>query len=374
MTPEGQLLRGDVELHLSAGGWQAHGHQRDRRYNGVILHMVLWPRNGPGAGTHLEMGARVPTAALFPSLAWHGPSDGELATALPFVPVHKDRLGRLLDRAGDARFRVRVRALARLLVARRASGPRHATELLYQGLMEALGYAKNREPFLTLAQGLSLSYLDRVTAGVPASERGPVLLSLLLGAAGILESPTPTDPATAALQERWRAMDIPPVVPQGGWHLFRVRPDNHPRHRLTGMALLLDRVWARGLLPTLVGGVREGGVAAVRGMLTVAGASPSPGGREAAYIGRGRAGEMAVNVLLPFCAAWGASVRDSNLTEAAWALYRGWPALPENEITSEMSARLGVPSGAGPRGAKGARRQQGLLHLYQTRLAPRIDV
>ena len=168
-------------------------------------------------------------------------------------------------------------------------------------------------------------------------------------------------------------MGISPAVAPGGWHLFRVRPDNHPRRRLTGMALLLDRVWDQGLLATLTGGVRQADVAAVRGLLAVTGAPSGHGRREAAYIGPGRAGEMAVNVLLPFCAAWGAGMGDSGLTKAAWALYRGWPTLPENEITREMRARLGDPSGAdGPR-PNGARRQQGLLHLYHTRLATQAD-
>ena len=380
MSPEGRLLRGDVELHLSAGGWQAHGHQRDRRYNGVILHVVLWPARGPQAGSHLEMGRRVPTATLFPVLARRPPGSQELAPALPFVAGPRDRLGRLLDRAGDARFRARVRALKRLFVApapsRARSGKTGACapeEVLYQGLMEALGYSKNREPFLTLAQGLPLSYLRRAAAGVSSLDRAPVLLSMLLGAAGFFESPTAPDPATASMEERWRAMGVSPVVPQGGWHLFRVRPDNHPRRRLTGMALLLDRVWDQGLLSTLTGGVRAADVAAVRGMLAVAGAPAGHGRRPAAYIGPGRAGEMAVNVLLPFCAAWGSSAGVPGLAEAAWALYRGWPPLPENEITREMSARLGTPAGADAPRPNRARRQQGLLHLYHTRLATQVD-
>lgn len=40
-TGEGEL-RGDVELHVRSSGWQAHGHHRDPRYNGLILHVVMW--------------------------------------------------------------------------------------------------------------------------------------------------------------------------------------------------------------------------------------------------------------------------------------------------------------------------------------------
>src|SRR5690242_21573690 len=38
---DGARLYGDVELHLRAGAWRAHGHSRDARYNGVVLHVVV---------------------------------------------------------------------------------------------------------------------------------------------------------------------------------------------------------------------------------------------------------------------------------------------------------------------------------------------
>ena len=165
-------------------------------------------------------------------------------------------------------------------------------------------------------------------------------------------------------------MELAPVLTPQAWHLFRVRPDNHPRRRIAGMAHLLDRVWDQGLLPALARAVQEGEVAGVRGILTVPAAGGQHGGRQAAYIGPGRAGEMAVNVLLPFCAASASATGDDALGAAAWALYRAWPPLPENEITREMTARLEASPGAKAPRRNGARRQQGLMHLYRKRLAP----
>ena len=314
MSAEGRLLRGDVELHLRAGGWQAHGHQRDRRYNGVILHMVLWPHSGSQAGSNLEMGARVPTAALFPSLVRHNLGDGELAPALALVPGRKDRLGQLLGRAGDGRFHARARSLARLLSASAAPGTRQTAawssapeEVLYQGLMEAL---VQQEPGALYRPGPAAASVLPGASRRRRSPLGPGFGSPVdaPGGRGVSRNPTSgTDLATG----------ISPVVPQGGWHLFRVRPDNHPRRRLMGVALFLDWVQERGLLTTLTGDVHEADVAAVRGLLTVAGAPAGRGRREAAYIGPGRAGEMAVNVLLPFCATWEPNTGDSGLASAS---------------------------------------------------------
>ncbi|MCH9011204.1 MAG: DUF2851 family protein, partial [Chloroflexi bacterium] len=43
-TESGERIVGDVELHLSAPEWYAHRHDIDPNYNGVVLHVVLWPK------------------------------------------------------------------------------------------------------------------------------------------------------------------------------------------------------------------------------------------------------------------------------------------------------------------------------------------
>ena len=36
----GRPLQGDVELHVNARDWRAHGHHRDPNYDRVILHVA----------------------------------------------------------------------------------------------------------------------------------------------------------------------------------------------------------------------------------------------------------------------------------------------------------------------------------------------
>lgn len=45
--PDGTIRRGDVELHLRQHSWQQHGHQWDRRYDRVILHVTIDGSNRP---------------------------------------------------------------------------------------------------------------------------------------------------------------------------------------------------------------------------------------------------------------------------------------------------------------------------------------
>ena len=376
LTETGETLRGDVEIHLRPGGWRAHGHHLDRRYNGVVLHVVLWPSSG-GGETTLAMGARVPTVALYPALQQtvgrrrgRRPAAPGLAPAAFWaaaVPQDEQRVGPTLERAGDARFNAKSASFrARLRQGGGETG--WAGQLLYQGLMEALGYSRNPEPFLALAEGLPLARLERLAAG--PEDRLDTLIAALLGAGGLLSGELPRgagldeEELQAALRT-WGSMGLRPVVQPEAWRRFRVRPANRPERRLVGMAHLLHRLWDEGLLHGLARRALTGKVPALQEALVVVEGSRT-------YVGRGRAGEVAVNAVLPFLVAWSGLQGDRELGRACRALYRAWPPLPGNEVTAEAADRL-VPAvlqlpldGMDAAGElQGARRQQGLHHLYR---------
>jgi hypothetical protein len=89
---------------------------------------------------------------------------------------------------------------------------------------------------------------------------------------------------------------------------------------------------------------------------------PTPSGRPW-LIGSGRAGEIVVNVVLPFLHALGQARDEGDLSDRAIALYRRYPTTSQNRVTREMALQLGGPDGA--RHARTACRQQGLIHLYK---------
>ena len=63
-TPDGELLQGDVEVHVRSSQWRAHGHHRDPAYDGLVLHVVWW--DDEGTPTPLASGGTVPVLALSP--------------------------------------------------------------------------------------------------------------------------------------------------------------------------------------------------------------------------------------------------------------------------------------------------------------------
>ena len=107
------LVQGDVEIHVRQRDWQGHGHGRDPRYNGVILHAAL---ELDASSTRLQSGRRVPVVSLAPLLSGC-PELEDSPAGLPSAalwtvlgvrgfprPETAQELGDLLDRAGDDRF------------------------------------------------------------------------------------------------------------------------------------------------------------------------------------------------------------------------------------------------------------------------------
>lgn len=121
-----------------------------------------------------------------------------------------------------------------------------AEEVLFQGLMETLGYAKNRKPFRELARRLPMKRMS-LLSWEPRGIRVPALTALLMGAPGLgpLGDSSLDSRVTRALM---KCMPSVGSIPYSQWHLFRVRPGNHPRHRILGAAHLLDRYLDVGLI------------------------------------------------------------------------------------------------------------------------------
>jgi hypothetical protein len=74
--------------------------------------------------------------------------------------------------------------------------------------------------------------------------------------------------------------------------------------------------------------------------------------------GPGRAGELAVNTVLPFALAWAEAHDDAPLGDAAVAAYR------RHRGTSSYGQLRCLAAALGGRATAGARRQQGMLYLF----------
>ena len=79
-----------------------------------------------------------------------------------------------------------------------------------------------------------------------------------------------------------------------------------------------------------------------------------------ALLGRSRAADIVLNVLLPFAYAWGEFIPQLELQDKAFSIYRNYHKLAENSIERHMREQLGLSRNL----VNSAQRQQGLIHIY----------
>jgi len=152
---EGEVT-GDVEVHLHAGDWDAHRHAQDPAYEGVVLHVVLFP---PEAA-HVTRGAggrEIPVLVLLP-LLHH--SLEELAADEAVEKLADRAWSRLPDElgarpageiAGLLRRQAEVRWRQKVGFARRRVERLGWEAACHHAALEILGYRFNRAPMLRLA-------------------------------------------------------------------------------------------------------------------------------------------------------------------------------------------------------------------------------
>ena len=346
-SDDGRTITGDIELHTSAPGWYAHGHHADANYNGVVLHVVFSPKGH--ADTRMRSGMSAPIIALeavADRLEDTTDADTPIIPALDALRDDAD-IAAALDVAGDARFLAKSHGFA-LDIAQVG-----ADEALYRGIMDALGYSTNRKPFRMLAQRLPYATLARLREE-PPSTRLLAIKALLLGASGLMGRVNDAeDPAE--LRRLYRRMPKHPFKPkrplsEKDWHLFRVRPSNHPARRIVGMARILDGRLDVGIADTFSAELSRDGSKGLTALM-----------EHRPHIGKGRARDMLINIALPFLHAYAVGRGSGGLADAAQAAYAAAPKLQENEITREVRRLLNI----GKEVKVTARRQQGMVGLYK---------
>ena len=339
---DGSAITGDVELHTTAPGWYSHGHHSDPNYNGVVLHVVFSPKGHHS--TNQQSGAQAPVVALEAvahnldkASAGRTPSLSSLDALRSSTDVAS-----ALDAAGDARFLAKSHGFA-LEIEEVGSD-----QALYGGIMDSLGYASNRKPFRKLAQRVPYETLARIK-NEPPMTRLLTLKAILLGASGLMHLVNETEDPTQLRRLRKRLTRTRPLSMKD-WHLFRVRPTNHPVRRIIGGTKLINDCLDTGLTDAFACELLQDGNRSLTARL-----------EHPPYVGRGRARDMLVNVALPFLHAHAQASGVEALANAALQAYAAAPKLQDNEITREMRRLCDI----GKEVTLSARRQQGLIHLYK---------
>lgn len=360
------LMKGDVEVHVKTSDWYNHGHNTDANYNNVILHVVLW--HDCNLATLLQNGNEIPVICLAMALR-------QQAYLLPYrlpcfrILDHLDRhtIMEALINAGEQRFKQRVKYFEAQLKEEMTG------QVLFRGIMRALGYAKNTKPFEDLAERVPLNYIE--------SRKGLALKQAsLLGTAGLLPSQRWQGGSAARkeiqeLEQLWRTANRKiEAMKESDWSLSHIYPNNSPVRRIVALGHLLERYSEKKLLTGILQLVRKAPVTRGHRVLEQGLIVACDGHwldhfdfyvtsktRKSALLGNGKASEIIINVILPFAFSWGELNADGKIVENALELYRDYPKLFENHLTCHMKKQVGLEEFTNLT----ACHQQGLLHIFK---------
>ena len=361
------FMKGDVEIHVKSSDWYSHGHHRDSEYNNVILHVAMW--HDCKSVTTLQNGRSIPVICLSKALQHQAYLMPHYQLPCSEIVQHSDKkiLMKLLNTAGEERFKQKA------LYFRAKLEQEDAGQVLSQGIMRALGYSKNVKPFEELARKVPLSFLESRN-GLATKQ------ALLLGMAGLLpsqrgqENPT-KEKEVRELEQIWHSLGKQvKTMEENNWSFSHIYPNNSPVRRIVAQSHLIQRYHKSKLL---------------MGMLQLVKETPLPKGhfmledgltvtsndywrdhfdfnvrcktKTSMLLGHSKAGEIVVNVILPFAFSWGEMSNEPELAEKAIAFYNHYPKLTDNAITRHMTRQFcleGVPGFT-------ACQQQGLIHIFR---------
>lgn len=435
----GTLYSGSVELHRTYRAWLQHAHHLDSKYNRVILHVVYDGTNSD-APPVTKSKRSLPVLVLAPylnptSAAAAAPENKRERREHPTeIPCRSQSDGaepgvivrwlrklamerierkvrrfdeRLKELAEEFRRSVhepaaRYREIQFGLNPEELPSPERAfatgdlsrselwEQLLYEGMMEALGYSKNQQSFLRLAQNATLRVL-RNGRHTPQthntdSSRHPLLTeSILFSVAGLLpprgtKLDAPSMKRVRRLRSLWRTTRRDyhnELLTAADWQFFRLRPENFPTVRLAGAARLADEILAGRLLKSIVRIAKEGESAQgkmaqniIRLLVVDADdfwAAHYRFGEQAGapvrhLIGKSRARDIALNVVIPLCLLYARTFKDKDVRHGTLTMFESFPRLSENVVTRCIRKQLlkeRVP-------LANAMLQQGAIHLFKS--------
>lgn len=223
---------GNIELHLKTSDWEKHGHQTDRQYGNVILHVVFrHDRSLSHAIPVLELEPRISSLLLerYEALLQTStfiPCETAVASVTDLVwMAWKERL-----------LAERLTRKANSILELLSQSNFHWEETFWWLLARNFGMKVNSDAFEAVARSLSVIQLAKHKHSIHQLE------ALLFGQAGLLESVFEED-YPLLLQREYRylqkKLSLQPVaVPL---QFLRMRPGNFPTIRLSQLAALIQQ-------------------------------------------------------------------------------------------------------------------------------------
>ena len=229
----GTLWAGDVEVHDRASDWLRHGHDRDRAYDRVVLHVV----GEADCDVFRTNGERIPQL-LLPCPDEVRQRYDDLRRPEIFPPCHEilSRLPLLKVHAWFSTLQVeRLQQKAEAIRRRLERCGHNWEDACFVTLARNFGFGLNGDAFEAWATRLPLRAVDKHRDNLFQVE------AFFFGMAGLLDGEQEEGYACGLRREfayLQRKFSLPEPMSAGQWRFLRLRPGNFPHVRLAQLAYL----------------------------------------------------------------------------------------------------------------------------------------
>lgn len=236
-----QLLEGDVEIHIKNNDWYAHGHEKDENYNNVILHVVkddsdvdfVRTCNGKKIEVlQLQLEEMVKKYEAFPCKNWE--------------PIDFTHFQDVIRDYANNRFQRKT------LDARKSLLRYQPEQYFFIGLLDVMGYSKNRQAMKAIAKSLDISLLYKILHEIDEEKRLLFLEATFLGIAGLLDERYRkyygNEAYFESLRKYWKKISLKHnffKIIDNKFHFAGSRPANHPHKRLAALAQIINNMFPK---------------------------------------------------------------------------------------------------------------------------------
>ena len=338
---DGTLWVGNVEVHMQASDWLRHGHNRDKAYDTVILHIVgdtdceVYRTNGELVPQVL-LSCPEPVRQRYDELrqAEIYPPCYSILGSLPKLTVHS-----WLSALQVERFGQKARSISRRL----EQCNNHWEDVFFITLARNFGFGQNGDAFESWAGHLPFRAVDKHRDNLFQVE------AFFLGQAGLLEEEIAgADAYYQKLRKEFcylrHKFGLPAPMSVEQWRFLRLRPGNFPHVRLAQLACLYHK--ERALFSRVM---EAETLEAVKTILT---AETSPYWEEhfnfrkvsshrAKRVGESALNLIVINTVIPFLYTYGLHKADEMLCERATRFLEALKA--ENNYVTRLWSGAGLP-------------------------------
>ena len=239
---DGTLWVGNIEIHTHSSDWYRHGHDHDKAYDSVILHVVA----EADAEVTRSNGEQIPQLLLTcPENVQTHYHELCIADQYPACYSIIGSLSKLTIHSWLTALQTeRLEQKARQIADRLERCDRHWEDAFFITLARNFGFGLNGDAFETWAGLLPFRAIDKHRNDLFQIE------AFFFGQAGLLEEAflkkEQEDEYSLRLRKEFRYLqrkfEITQVMDAGLWRFLRLRPENFPHIRLAQLAYLYQKV------------------------------------------------------------------------------------------------------------------------------------